>query len=70
MEKVIHHQILQSEIPAKNVNEVQRSEMGQSKITEISEMKSFLVGVMDTIKEFDKLLTNQLNTDPTRSERS
>ena len=69
-EKVIHHQILQSEIPAKNVNEVQRSEMGQSKITEISEMKSFLVGVMDTIKEFDKLLTNQLNTDPTRSERS
>ena len=71
-EKVLSHQVIQPESVnrnTKNANPAQRTETGQNK-SEIAEMRNFLVGVIQTISEFDKRLTSQLNTDPTRSERS
>ena len=68
-EQVINHHIINQDTNAKNLDTAQKREMGQS-ISDITEMKSFLAGVMQTISEFDKRLTTQLSTDPTRSERS
>ena len=68
-EKVITRQVLEQDNPPKNTQAAQRKEMGKNNPTDITEMKSFLGGVMETIKEFDKRLTNQLNTSPIHSER-
>ena len=70
-EKVTSYQILQRDIPPppKNTNEAQRTDMSQSNTTDITEMKSFLMGVMETIKEFDKRLTNLSSTVPIHSEK-
>ena len=52
----------------KNVTPAQRTNMGENK--ELTEMKSFISTVMETLKDFDKRLTIQLNTESTHLERS
>ena len=68
-EQVLNHIVNNDPTRTKNMETAQRKEMGQN-ISDITEMKTFLAGVMETISAFDKQLTNQLNTGPTRSERS
>ena len=46
----------------------QRTDMGAN--NDISEMRSYLKSVMETISAFDKRLTTQLNTGSIPSERS
>ena len=67
-EQVLNH-IVNEDTRTKNMETAQKKGMGQN-ITDITEMKTFLAGVMETISAFDKQLTKQLNTGPTRSERS
>ena len=67
-EQVLNH-IVNSEPHTKNMETAQKKETGQN-ISELTEMKNFLVGVMQTISDFDKRLTTHLSTGPTRSERS
>ena len=66
-EQVLSHHIPDIETGSKNDNVAQR-EKGQN-VTEISDMKKFLVGVLETIRAFDKRLTTQLNTSPTPSDK-
>ena len=54
--------------PSKNEKTAQR-ETGQS-ITEISEMKNYLAGVMSAISAFDAKLSNQLGQPQTHTDRS
>ena len=68
-EQVLSHHIVNLDAHTKNLDTAQKTEMGQN-MADITEMKNFLVGVMQTISEFDKRLTTQLNSVPTRSERS
>ena len=53
--------------PSKNEKMAQR-ETGQS-ITEISEMKNYLAGVMSAISAFDTKLSNQLGQSQTHTDR-
>ena len=53
--------------PPKNGGPARR-ESGQK--NELSEMRSYLAGVMNVIKEFDNKLSNQHEQPPTPSDRS
>ena len=66
-ERVLLHHVPNTETSQKNDNGAQR-EKGQN-TTDITEMKKFLVGVLETISAFDRRLTTQLNTSPTPSDK-
>ena len=66
-ERVLLHHVPNTETNQKNDNGAQR-EKGQN-TTDITEMKKFLVGVLETISAFDRRLTTQLNTSPTPSDK-
>ena len=51
----------------KNVIPAQRTIRGENK--ELTEMKSFISTVMETLKDYDKRLRVQLNTESTHLER-
>jgi hypothetical protein len=66
-EQVLNHHIPNAETLPKNMNGAQRA-TGQN-TNDISEMKQFLVGVLETINAFDRRLTTQLDTCPTPSDK-
>ena len=66
-EQVLNHHIPNAETLPKNTIGAQRT-TGQS-TNDISEMKQFLVGVLETISAFDRRLTTQLDTCPTPSDK-
>ncbi len=68
-EQVLYHQTFNQDTNSKNPNEAQKTKTSQN-TTELSDMKNFLMGVMQTISDFDKRLTTHLNTSPTHSDRS
>ena len=57
-----------SDRSSKNEKGAQR-ETGQNP-NELSEMRTYLAGVMDAIRGFENKLANQQNTEPTPSDRS
>ena len=57
-----------SDWSSKNEKVAQR-ETGQNP-NELSEMRTYLAGVMDAIRGFENKLANQQNTEPTPSDRS
>ena len=66
-ERVMQHD-MHHDNPPKNTRAAQRTDMGAN--NDISEMRSYLKSVMETISAFDKRLTTQLNTGSIPSERS
>ena len=67
-ERVMQHEVIHHDNPPKNTSAAQRTDMGAN--NDISEMRSYLKSVMETISAFDKRLTTQLNTGSIPSERS
>ena len=68
LERVMQHEVIHHDNPPKNTSAAQRTDMGAN--NDISEMRSYLKSVMETISAFDKRLTTQLNTGSIPSERS